>query len=351
MLRWFPAVLIAAGVAFDLATPSQYTGDPLFAAACVLVGATQGWRATVLTALVSIVAMAALSAGEGEVTHHRGIADVSSVAFAGLIALGVNRALSVYGRRLATVRSVAEAAQRALLPDPPHRLGPLSIAARYDAASSEARIGGDIYAAQATPYGIRLLIGDVRGKGTGAIGAVAVLLGAFREAADDEPDLPRLARRLDRALERHKGQAGEEAQLEGFTTGLLVEYADDGGTLRMVNRGHPPPYLIAPDGAVRALEPATPALPFGLDGLGGVDGEPDAVEIPHGATLLLVTDGVTESRNQAGDFYDPQVRLPPLGPQRTARQVVEALRRDLDVWTAHSRSSKDDRAVLAVRRD
>jgi serine phosphatase RsbU (regulator of sigma subunit) len=75
------------------------------------------------------------------------------------------------------------------------------------------------------------------------------------------------------------------------------------------------------------------------------------VEIPHGATLLLVTDGVTESRNQAGDFYDPQVRLPPLGPQRTARQVVEALRRDLDVWTAHSRSSKDDRAVLAVRRD
>lgn len=351
MLRWFPVVLLVAGVVFDLVTPSQYTGDPLFAAACVLVGATQGWRATALTCVVAVAAMAALSAGEGEVVHHRGIADVSSVAFAALIALGVNRVLRVYGKRLATVRGVAEAAQRALLPDPPRRIGPLSIAARYDAAASEARIGGDIYAAQATPYGIRLLIGDVRGKGIGAIGAVAVLLGAFREAADAESELPELAARLDHALERHKTYAGVEAQLEGFTTGLLVEYADDDGTLRLVNRGHPPPYLLGPDGDVRALEPSAPDLPFGLHGLAGVRPLPDAVAMPHGATLLLVTDGVTESRNQAGDFYDPQVRLPGLGPLTSAQEVVETLRRDLAVWTAHSASGVDDRAVLAVHRD
>jgi serine phosphatase RsbU (regulator of sigma subunit) len=351
MLRWFPVALLAAGIGFDLATPSQYTGDPLFAAACVLVGATQGLRATLVTCGIAVVGMAALSAGEGEINDHRGIADITSVAFASLIAIGVNRVLHRYGKRLATVRGVAEAAQRALLPDPPRRIGPLSIAARYDAASSEARIGGDIYAAQATPYGIRLFIGDVRGKGIGAIGAVAVLLGAFREAADAEPDLPRLADRLDHALERYKALGGAEAQLESFTTGLLVEYADGDGTLRLVNRGHPPAYLLAPDGGVRALEPSAPDLPLGLRGLGGVRHRPDEVAMPHGATLLLVTDGVTESRNRAGDFYDPQVRLPLLGPQRTAWQVVEVLRRDLDAWTARSASSVDDRAVLAVRRD
>jgi serine phosphatase RsbU (regulator of sigma subunit) len=349
-VRWIPGVLLASGVVFDLSTPAEYTGDPLFAAACVLAGATQSVRATVITCLAAVVATAALSAGQDEIVHHRGIADVSSVVVASLLAIGVNRVLGRHGRRLETVRGVSEAAQRALLPDPPKRIGPLSIAARYDAAASEARIGGDIYAAQASPYGIRLLIGDVRGKGMGAVGAVAVLLGAFREAADAEPDLPRLADRLDRALDRHRAQAGDDA-LEGFTTGLLAEFSPDGGIVRLVNRGHPPPYLLGPDGTVRALEPAAPDLPFGMHGLGGVRSAPDVVPVLHGATLLLVTDGVTESRDRAGDFYDPQARLSELGPLTSPQQVVEALRRDLDAWTRGRPPGNDDRAVLAVRRD
>ncbi|NUS17214.1 MAG: serine/threonine-protein phosphatase [Streptomyces sp.] len=351
VVRWIPSVLLAGGVIFDLGTPAPYSGDPLFAAACVLAGATQGVRATVLTCLAAVVAIAGLSAGHDVIVHHRGIADVTSVAFAALIAVAINRVLGRYGQRLETVRGVSEAAQRALLPDPPRRIGPLGIAARYDAAASEAKIGGDIYAAQATPYGIRLIIGDVRGKGLDAVGAVAVLLGAFREAADAEPDLPRLADRLDHALDRHKAQALDEARLEGFTTGLLAEYAADGSTLRLVNRGHPPPYLIGPDGTVRTLEPSAPDLPFGMHGLGGVRSAPDQLAVPHGATLLLVTDGVTESRDRAGAFYDPQERLPALGPLSSPAEAVDALRRDLAAWTAGNSNTDDDRAILAVRRD
>jgi serine phosphatase RsbU (regulator of sigma subunit) len=344
-------MLLAGGVVFDLVTPAPYTGDPLFAAACVLAGATQGVRATAVTCLVAVVAIALLSAGEDEIIHHRGIADVSSVAFAALLAIGINRVLQRYGRRLETVRSVSEAAQRALLPAPPGRIGPLSIAARYDAAASEARIGGDIYAAQETPYGIRLLIGDVRGKGMGAVGAVAVLLGAFREAADDEPDLTHLADRLDRALDRHKAQAADEARLEGFTTGLLAEYTPDCATLRLVNRGHPPPYLITAEGDVRTLAPSAPDLPFGMHALSGVRSAPDQLAVPSGATLLLITDGVTESRNHDGTFYDPQTRLPALLPLPTPHAIVDALRSDLAAWTARTPDTVDDRAMLAVRRD
>ncbi|MFI0895735.1 PP2C family protein-serine/threonine phosphatase [Streptomyces sp. NPDC020983] len=350
-LRWMPSALLVGGVVFDLVTPAPYTGDPIFAAACVLAGATQGVRATVLTCLFAVVAIVLLSAGEDEIIHHRGIADISSVAVAALLAIGINRVLRRYGRRLETVRSISEAAQRALMPVPPDRIGPLGIAARYDAAASEARIGGDIYAAQETPYGIRLLIGDVRGKGMGAVGAVAVMLGAFREAADDEPDLLRLADRLDRALDRHKEQSAGEARLEGFTTGLIAEYGPGCGTLRLVNRGHPPPYLIAADGTVRTLAPSSPDLPFGMHGLGGVRSAPDEVAVPHGSTLLLVTDGVTESRDRHGTFYDPQSRLPALGPLPTPHAVVDALREDLGTWTAHTVNATDDRAMLAVRRD
>ncbi|WUH92970.1 serine/threonine-protein phosphatase [Streptomyces sp. NBC_00433] len=351
LVRWIPGGMIAAGVVFDLVTPAPYTGDPLFAGGCVLAGATQARRATLVTFACALLAMLALSMEDHRLAEHRGIADLGSVVLAGAIALVVNRVLHRFGRRLETVRGVSEAAQRALLPDPPQRIGPLSIAARYEAAASEARIGGDVYAAQATPYGIRLLIGDVRGKGLGAVGAVGALLGAFREAADAEADLPRLADRLDRALERYKAGREEETRLEGFSTGLLAEFSSDGGTLRLVNRGHPPPYLPAADGAVRALEPSAPDLPFGMEGLGGVRRAPDEVPVPHGATLLLVTDGVTESRDAAGAFYDPQARLPALGPQATAQQAVETLLRDLDAWTAHRLPGDDDRAVLAVRRD
>ncbi|MBM9439958.1 PP2C family protein-serine/threonine phosphatase [Actinacidiphila bryophytorum] len=350
LVRWIPGGMVAGGVVFDLATPEPYTGDPLFAGGCVLAGATQATRATMITFGAALLAMLALTMEDNRLYDHRGIADLSSVVLAGVIAVAVNRILRRHGRRLATVRGVAEAAQRALLPDPPQRLGPLGIAARYEAAASEARIGGDVYAAQATPYGIRLLIGDVRGKGLGAVGAVGVLLGAFREAADAEPDLPRLADRLDRALDRHQSGSGGETQLEGFTTGLLAEFSADGGTLHLVNRGHPPPYLLTADGSVRTLEPSAPDLPFGMHGLGGVRSVPDTVDVPHGATLLLVTDGVTETRDAAGDFYEPQARLPALGPQAGPQQAVEALLRDLDTWTG-GRPGNDDRAVLAVRRD
>jgi serine phosphatase RsbU (regulator of sigma subunit) len=350
IVRWIPACLIAVAVVFDLVTPAPYTGDPLLAAACVLAGATQSLRGTLGTCLAAMLAIVALVLDDDRFVNHHGVSDLVSVVLAGVVAVFVNRTLNRYGRRLETVRGVAEAAQRALLPDPPQRLGPLAIAARYDAAASEARIGGDIYAAQATPYGIRLLIGDVRGKGLGAVGAVGVLLGAFREAADAEPDLPRLADRLDRALERHQSGSGGETQLEGFTTGLLAEFSSDGGTLDLVNRGHPPPYLLAADGSVRALEPSAPDLPFGMRALGGVRSVPDTVDVPHGATLLLVTDGVTETRDAAGDFYDPQARLPALGPQAGPQQAVEALLRDLDTWTG-GQPGHDDRAVLAVRRD
>ncbi|WP_333771249.1 PP2C family protein-serine/threonine phosphatase [Streptomyces sp. IBSBF 2435] len=351
LVRWIPGGMVVAAVVFDLLTPAPYTGDPLLAAGCVLAGATQGVRATVATCAGALLAMFTLILEDDRFVDHHGLSDIGSVLLAAVIALFVNRTFSRYGRRLATVRGVSEAAQRALLPDPPQRIGPLGIAARYDAAASEARIGGDIYAAQATPYGIRLMIGDVRGKGLGAVGAVGVLLGAFREAADSEPDLPRLAHRLDRALERYKAEREDENRLEGFTTGVLAEFCPDSGTLRLVNRGHPSPYLLTADGDVRALEPTVPDLPFGMHGLGGVRSAPDVLALPHGATLLLITDGVTESRNLAGDFYDPQLRLPGLCPQPGPQQTVDALRGDLDAWTKGCPPGNDDRAVLAVRRD
>lgn len=90
---------------------------------------------------------------------------------------------------LASVRSIAEVAQRVLLRPVPRTAGGLSAAVSYTAAVAEARIGGDLYEVVTSPGGVRVIVGDVQGKGLDAVETAADVLGAFREAAHDEPGL------------------------------------------------------------------------------------------------------------------------------------------------------------------
>lgn len=174
--------------------------------------------------------------------------DVLVVLVISLVGLWIKWLVDRQGRDLALALTVAEAAQRAVLPAPPPAVGPIAVADRYVAAQVGAAIGGDLYALQETPFGIRALIGDVRGKGLPAVSAVSVAVGAFREAAEHAPSLHDLADRLDRALDR-EGMRRQETldDIEGFVTALLVQIPPSGETITVLNRGHPPPYLVSGD--------------------------------------------------------------------------------------------------------
>lgn len=104
---------------------------------------------------------------------------------------------------LVRTREVATAAQQALIRPLPPRFEGFTVAAGYLSAAQGAAVGGDLYDAVATAHGIRVVIGDVRGHGLGAVGTVAAVLGSFREAAYDEARLERVPHRLERALDRH----------------------------------------------------------------------------------------------------------------------------------------------------
>src|SRR3984885_1787234 len=111
-------------------------------------------------------------------------------------------------QRIAEVSSVAEAAQRALLRPPPPRLGPLGFDVVYVAAAAEAKVGGDLYEAVATSaHGIRVIMGDVRGKGLGAVELATDVLGMFREQAHDACTLAELAAPPDGGAGRGPGAA------------------------------------------------------------------------------------------------------------------------------------------------
>ncbi|MFH8842454.1 PP2C family protein-serine/threonine phosphatase [Streptomyces sp. NPDC017868] len=352
-IRALPPLIIVGGVAFDLATPPEYTAAPLFSAAPLVAAPFSSLLTTLLTGIAAVLASVGLHSYNGTVDEVASLTETLTVLTVSALALLINRVVRRSGERLASARVIAEAAQKAVLPMPAERIGGLQCAARYEAAQADAFIGGDLFAVQDTPHGVRLVVGDVRGKGMEAVEAVAVVIGAFREAAETERTLEGVARRLERALAREGMRRDDLDSFEGFTTAVLAEIprGDGGGTfggfVRVVNRGHPPPLLLYGDGRLDLLEPGEAALPLGMGELAAWPDRAEARPFPPGATLLFYTDGLSEARNARGVFYDPAARLAGRifpGPE----ELLDALVDDVRLHTGGG--STDDMALLAVSR-
>jgi serine phosphatase RsbU (regulator of sigma subunit) len=163
---------------------------------------------------------------------------------------------------------------------------------------------------------VRLLIGDVRGKGLEAVRMATVVLGHFRSAAVECDDLSILARQVDARLRPYLGD-------EDFVTALIAEISPD-GTCSIVTCGHPPA-MLASGGEIRPVG-AEDSLPLGL----GADPHPVSVRLEPGARLLLYTDGILEAREPAGDFVQLGDVVGPLaggGPLETVLAgILDALR-------------------------
>ncbi|MGQ4364559.1 PP2C family protein-serine/threonine phosphatase [Streptomyces sp. SAS_272] len=246
---------------------------------------------------------------------------------------------------LLQIRLVADTAQQVLLRPLPSRLGGIEIASLYVAAQAQARIGGDFYEAAETPHGVRLLLGDVRGKGLSAVGAASALISCFREAAHDESDLTSVIRRLEISIGRHSAVHPSADLPERFATALLAEIPRGGGHVTLLNCGHPPPLLVH-HGETRVLEPSEPSPPLNLAALVEDDYRTDTVPLTPGDQLLLYTDGVTETRDHAGEFFplqDWMRQQNPVSPQ----VLLNRLHQDLLRFSGGSLD--DDIAALAVR--
>lgn len=237
-LAALPYLVMAAVSAVDLTAGPGVGFLPLVSLGPAFAGLVGGWRRTALVGLTAAVLCVGLGVHSGLFESRRGLTALLSVA--GVTAAGVVAAVMRQRREaeLASVRSIAEVAQRVLLRPVPRGAGPLRIAVSYTSAVAEARIGGDLYEVVTSPAGVRIIVGDVQGKGLEAVESAAVVLGAFREAAHDEPDLPAVGARVERALNRHL--SGER-----FVTAVLAEIGD-GPYATLLNFGHPSPWSSAP---------------------------------------------------------------------------------------------------------
>ncbi|MGW7354376.1 PP2C family protein-serine/threonine phosphatase [Streptomyces sp. NPDC054784] len=285
---------------------------PLLAATPVIACALTGSRTGVLLggayALAAVALLARAEVYEKPERWAGTVVGILVAATAGCFAAGQRARLK---RRLLRARRAAAAAQETVLRPLPPVVGGLEVAATHLSATRGATLGGDLYDVVATPFGVRAVIGDVRGHGLPAVGTVASLLGVFREAAHDEPELSGVLRRLDRGLARHlRGRhpvGGELADAaEEFVTVLLIEVRDD-GTATALNCGHPWPYRLrpAPDGTFRVQPSAEtePMAPLGMFPLPVPLPLPTPLRLLPGDALFLHTDGAVDARDAAGRYF------------------------------------------------
>ncbi|MCZ4604362.1 PP2C family protein-serine/threonine phosphatase [Streptomyces sp. Lzd4kr] len=338
VLSFMPVVVMAVVAVADVVAGPGVGFLPLVSLGPAFSGLVGGWRRTAVFGLVALVLCVGLGLYDGLFEERRGYTAMAAVA--GVTGVGITAAVMRSRREveLASVRSIAEVAQRVLLRPVPLTAGPLQAAVSYTSAVAEARIGGDLYEVVASPHGIRVIVGDVQGKGLAAVETAAVVLGAFREAAHDEPDLVGLGERLERSVAR-------ELEGEKFVTAILAEIGSDHEAV-LLNYGHPAPMLIRRDGSVDFPQPPAFALPLGLGAHGGEGPNPYRVDFAPGEQLLLYTDGVTEARDDQGRFY-PLGDRAQLLKEFDAHLALEALRADLAQHAAGP--PRDDAAMLLLR--
>ncbi|MFF2768365.1 SpoIIE family protein phosphatase [Streptomyces bacillaris] len=194
--------------------------------------------------------------------------------------LGIDKAV-LYGREA----YIADELQRTMLPDSLPQPTGVRLASRYLPAAETARVGGDWYDAIPLPGSrVALVVGDVMGHSMTS----AAIMGQLRTTAQTlaQLDLP------PQEVLHHLDEQAQRLGSDRMATCLYAVYDPVAHRITIANAGHPPPVLLHLGGRAEVLR-VPPGAPIGV---GGVDFEAVELDAPAGATLLLYTDGLVESR-------------------------------------------------------
>jgi serine phosphatase RsbU (regulator of sigma subunit) len=195
-------------------------------------------------------------------------------------ALGIDKAV-LYGREA----YIADELQRTMLPDSLPQPTGVRLASRYLPAAETARVGGDWYDAIPLPGSrVALVVGDVMGHSMTS----AAIMGQLRTTAQTLAglDLP------PQEVLHHLDEQAQRLGTDRMATCMYAVYDPVAHRITIANAGHPPPILLHLGGRAEVLR-VPPGAPIGV---GGVDFEAVELDAPSGATLLLYTDGLVESR-------------------------------------------------------
>jgi phosphoserine phosphatase RsbU/P len=286
-----PLGVLALLVATDVLLPPSLIVTGTFAIAAIVASAITTVTRTALIAVAAMLMAAASALWNQNLGTAQWWMRLAVVLIGGVLAVALARMRVRRDRDLVQMTAIAEAAQRALLRVMPSSIGSLGFSARYVSATEDALVGGDLYEVAESNCGVRVIVGDARGKGLEAVQMAATVLAAFRHAAVTEPTLTAIATDLDDVVTAVAGD-------EDFVTAVLAEFHED-DTVTLLNCGHHAPLLLANAHSRGLVDTGTPEPPLGL----GPVPSPVTCRLGEGSRLLFYTDGLVESRNREGTFF------------------------------------------------
>lgn len=218
------------------------------------------------------------------------------------------------------------------------------MAARYHAAGEGLEVGGDFYDVFSVGNDWMLVIGDVCGKGAEAAALTALARYTVRASANHDSDPCSVLTELNAAMLTDP-QATDGMSRFATVCCIRLRHQHDGIAADIACGGHPPPQVLRNDGTID--QAGTPGTLLGVFEQVELTGE--TVMLAPGESVVVVTDGVLEARDAAGEQFGEagmrQVLAPLLGQgANDLCQALETAVLELQQGVAH-----DDVAVLIAR--
>lgn len=240
---------------------------------------------------------------------------------------------------LAIAREIQQAILPRIFPPFPENAEQLDIAALMNAAKD---VGGDFYDFfRIDDQRIGFVVADVSGKGVPAAIFMAVSRTLIRATG---------VRGVSPAecISYSNELLAQESANSMFVTAFYGIYNLTTGQVTYTNAGHNPPYLMKADGTILRL-------PFSSDlVVGAIDDfkySEETLQLEHGDTLLLYTDGVTEAINSGDEEFGEQ-RLQAVLAQLTgnsSQDIIERIKACVSDFAGEAEQS-DDITLLAIKR-
>ena len=233
--------------------------------------------------------------------------------------------------------ALASRIQRKLLPQS------VPAIARYEVFAHQTpcyEVGGDLYDVRVRPDGkVWLVLGDVSGKGVGASLLMAHVMASLRVLEDECTDPLELVTRVEGYLEQH-------VEPEQFVTLFAALLDPESGKLVYVNAGHNPPLVLCGT-TTKTLDATGLAVAM----LPGMVRETMDCTMEGTGTLLIFSDGVVETENEAGEYYGegPMQKLLEHAGTLDAETLGRRLVEEVEAFRGDQGPS-DDLTLLILRR-
>ena len=240
---------------------------------------------------------------------------------------------------LAVAQEIQQAILPRIFPPFPEDANQMDIAASMNAAKD---VAGDFYDFfRIDDDHIGFVIADVSGKGIPAAIFMAVSRTLIRATGIRGVKPSECITYINSLL-------AEESASNMFVTVFYGIYNIKTGDVTYTNAGHNPPFVAKADGSVVKL-PLSKNIIAGF--LKGYQFTEETLQLQHGDTLLLYTDGVTEAVDPDYEEYGEE-RLEALlknTSQTDCQQLIDAVKADVKVF-ANGAEQSDDITLLAIKR-